>query len=171
MHAALLIVLLSLPCDLPLPHQVGQPWWTALKKLALDAEIVGPREHWLDDFRSEVGYVRRHWQELRHAPPLSDCSLLPPYWQVVEARRFSEVYERNFQARLRIELYRQEELAAAIEENRHLRETWDWLATATQETESWAWRRLALEHLRDRDPEGYYAGRFPPAVPVWRFER
>src|SRR5947209_6156782 len=73
----LVALLLLAPTPPSVPSHAPEPLWQALKQVALELEVVGPHERWANDFRSELGYVRRHWRELAQAPPLADCSRLP----------------------------------------------------------------------------------------------
>ncbi len=70
--------LLLSPVELPAPHHASPACWQALKWIAERWEITGPHERWIDDFQSEVRYVRRHLRELRDAPSLAECAWLPP---------------------------------------------------------------------------------------------
>src|SRR6202030_1683077 len=94
----------------PVPQHVPPAMWEPLKRIALRLEIVGAHERWIDDYRSELGYVRRHWRELAQAPTLLDCQFLPDALVVKECRNFSRGFERMLEARSQVVLYRQEAL-------------------------------------------------------------
>jgi hypothetical protein len=166
-----ILVLLLSPVAPPVPHQAPPPAWDALKRVALQLEVVGPHERWIDDFRSEVDYCRRHFQELVYAPPLSDCERLPPLYLARECTCFSSGYQRYLELRRQVCLYREEELSEALHEAQELCIVWGLVETAASTSQSWASRRRALLELRDRlGPEAYYAGNLPPCVPLWRYE-
>jgi hypothetical protein len=153
------------------PHHVPSGMWRSLKRLALDLELVGPTERWIDDFRSELNYVRRHARELQVAPPLDDVVSLPPSSVSRESRCFNLNYQRNLELRRNVALHRQDELDEALQEARHLSTIWALVDTAACPTQSWVCRRMALLRLREMiGPEAYYTGAIPPCVPLWRFE-
>src|SRR5947209_18014043 len=102
------VLLVVSPFTAPAPHRAPDAVWRPLKKLALHLEIAGPHERWIDDYRSELGYVRRHWRELAEAPPLSDCQFLPDAIIAKECRNFNRTFERMLEARSQTVLYRQE---------------------------------------------------------------
>jgi len=155
----------------PVPQHAPQTLWRPLKSLALHLEIVGPHERWIDDYRSELGYVRRHWRELAEAPPLSDCQFLPDAIIVKECRNFNRTFERMLEARSQTVLCRQEAFREMLCETHRLGDIWGLLETATSANQSWVCRRRALTQLRTKlGPEAYYSGSLPPSVPLWRFE-
>src|SRR5207244_10589515 len=88
------VLLILSPVVPPVPHHASDALWKPLKRIALVLEIVGPHERWIDDYRSELGYVRRHWRELAHAPALSDCQNLPEAGIVKECRHLNHTYQR-----------------------------------------------------------------------------
>jgi hypothetical protein len=165
---ALLIVS---PVEMPVPHRAPGPAWQALKRVALQLEVVGPHERWIDDYRSEVGYVRRHWRELLAAPPLADSLSLPSAGTMQEWRCFNLGYQRTLELRLPLCLHREDELRAALREAQQLYEIWTLVDTATCPAKSWVCRRRGLEQLRELiGLDAYYTGTLPPFVPLWRFQ-
>jgi hypothetical protein len=164
------LALVFSPIDLPRPQHAPAAFWKELKALAMHLEIVGPHERWIDDWRSEVGYVRRHWQELATAPPLADAARFPDPAIVKECRNFNRAYERLLEARIDA-LHDQEKMLQALRETHTLGHVWALLETATSENQSWVCRRRSLMYLREiLQPEAYYAGKLPPAAPLHRFE-
>ena len=171
MWDTVILLLLLAPIAPPVPHRAPEPLWQALKRAGLQLEVVGPHERWIDDFRSEVDYVRRHWHELAFAPPLSDCDRLPPLYLARECTCFASGYQHCLELRRQLSLHREEELAATLREAQDLAAVWALVETAACPNQSWAARRRALMNLRERlGPEAYYAGDLPPCVPLWRFE-
>jgi hypothetical protein len=139
--------------------------------VALRLEVVGPHERWVDDFHSELCYVRRHWRALTSAPPLCDGDRLPPLPIIKQCRDFNHAYQRCLDLRRQVLLYREAELTGALDEARRLCCVWSLMETAACPTQSWAYRRRALLALREQlGPEAYYSGEMPPCVPLWRFQ-
>jgi hypothetical protein len=168
----LLTALLILSPVVPaVPHHVPSGLWQSLKRMALRMEVVGPDERWIDDYRSELNYVRRHARDLSGAPPLGDACSLPPAAVSRESRCFNLNYQRNLELRRNLALHRQEELDESLQEAKHLASIWALVDTAACSSQSWVCRRLALMRLREMlGPEAYYAGAIPPCAPFWRFE-
>jgi len=168
----LLTALLILSPVVPtMPHHVPGAMWQSLKRIALRTEVVGPDERWIDDYRSELNYVRRHTRELREAPSLGDALSLPPSSVSREGRCFNLNYQRNLELRRNLALHRQEELDEALQDAKHLATIWALVDTAACSSQSWVCRRMALMRLREMlGPDAYYSGTIPPYVPLWRFE-
>ena len=168
----LLTALLILsPITPPVPHKAPAPAWQALKRVALRLEVVGPGELWIDDYRSEVGYVRTHWRELADAPPLADAYWLPPAAVAREWRCFNLRYQQGVQQRRAAEAHHREEWSDALQEAEQICEILFLVETAASPNKSWVCRRQALRQLRELlGPEAYAAGRLPPCVPLWRFQ-
>jgi hypothetical protein len=165
------VILVVSPILPPVPHRAPDTMWRPLKKLALQLEIVGPHERWIEDYRSELGYVRRHWQELAHAPALADAQRFPDPQVVKHARCFNRSYQRMMETRSQVALYRQDNFREILCETQRLGDIWGLLETATCPTQSWVCRRRALLQLCEKlGPEAYYAGTLPPSVPLWRFQ-
>jgi len=165
------VLLVVSPFTAPAPHRAPDAVWRPLKKLALHLEVVGPHERWIDDYRSELGYVRRHWRELADAPALADCERFPQPALIKECREFNRSYQRMLEARSQVVLYGQDAFRETLCETHRLGEIWGLLETATCPAQSWVCRRRALLQLRERlGPEAYYAGTLPPSVPLWRFQ-
>jgi hypothetical protein len=170
MWEAYTLLLLLSPIDLPTPHRAAEPRWLALKRIALQLEVVGPHERWVTDYRSEVRYVRRHLWELADAPPLADCWWLPSPNEIKECRCFNLGYQRSLEQRRMLRLHRHDELTEALRETQQLAEAWRLVDTASCASNSWVCRRRALARLREvLGPDAYYSGVMPPCVPLWRF--
>jgi hypothetical protein len=167
----LIVVLVLSPVDPSVPHRVPEPLWQALKRVALAMEVVGPHERWIEDFRSELGYVRRHSRELAGAPPLDDCLWMPPACVIRECRTLNLGYQQCLDMRRQVALHRQDELTEALAEARSLAEVWCLVEAASCSSKSWVCRRRALQRLQEvLGPDAYYNGQLPPCVPLWRFE-
>jgi hypothetical protein len=88
MWRIVVVLLVSSPREIPLPHHAPEPAWAALRAQAWDLELTGPHCQWVDDFRSEVAWVRRHARESIDWPPLHDVDRFPPRPAVLGWRRF-----------------------------------------------------------------------------------
>lgn len=157
------------PIDLSptVPHRAPEPYWKALQAAALQLEIVSPAERWIEDFRSEVNYVRRHARELRTAPPLDDCRLLPPRYVALIGHVMNLEHQHHLEARRRAELHHADGLDDALQAARQAGEVWELIDKATKEEGSWVCRRRSLAALRELlGPEAYYSGWRPPPVLV-----
>ena len=167
----LLVLLLILsPVELPAPHTVSEPYWEALKLLALNLELTGPRCPWVNDFMSEVRWVRRHYREAAECPPLSDCRRLPLDVPVRQMLDFNAAYRQNLEARRCVRRHEWDEITDALRETDRLREVWQCVADAVSEEQIWVCRRQALRHLKELiGEEAYNQGSLPPCIPIWRF--
>ena len=171
MWDALTLLLILSPVAPPVPHRAPEPLWRSLKRVALALEVVGPHERWIDDYRSEVAYVRLHWRELADAPGLADADWLPPPSVTRDCRCFNLRYQRFVELRARVQLHHRDEWEEVLREAQQLGETLCLVDAATCPTRSWVCRRQALEQLRERiGPERFYAHELPPCVPLWRFQ-
>lgn len=167
----LTVLLIVSPVAPPVPHRAPAPAWQALKRVAGQLEVVGPKERWIDDYCSEVSYVRGHWRELADAPSLADAEALPPAAVARDWRCFNLCYQQALQRRRAVELHRREELDDALHEAEQLGEVLYLVEAATCPARSWVCRRQALRQLRELlGPEAYAASELPPCVPLWRFQ-
>jgi hypothetical protein len=147
----------------------------ALQALALQWEILDPREvpyvlaqpgHWADD----LTLLRRRYQDLRGAPPLSDRMRFPEREVVSDMIAFNRAYRQNLDRRLAVETVRAWELEEAARETDYLYRVWDLVRDARCDYYEVTVRRQALQRLRDLvGAEAYYGG-LPPYVPLWRFQ-
>lgn len=162
-----LILILS-PVEIPVSAHAGPEDWQALKALSLTAELVGPHENWVPDFRSEVRYVRHHARALMDAPPLADAALLPPLEYTADAARIAEQHLARLEWHQFSTPHRSDWFAAAITEVRGRACVWESIRAASMTGHAWAHRRTALARVREvMGPEAYYAGRWPAPVPLW----
>ncbi|HLN29149.1 MAG TPA: hypothetical protein VK395_15475 [Gemmataceae bacterium] len=167
----LTLLLILSPVSPTVPHHASPPMWQSLKRVALLLEVVGPEERWIDDYQSELNYVRRHLRELTSAPALDDCLIFPSSLASREGRCFNLAYQRSLELRRNLFLHHQEELDEALQEAKHLARIWALVDAAGCQSQSWVCRRKALLHLRELlGPEAYYSGTIPPCAPLWRFE-
>ena len=165
------LVLVLSPFELPVPHRASEAYWQALKQVALDLELTGPRCPWINDFESEVRWVRKNWREASDCPPLSDGDRLPPASLIRQLLNTNCAYRQFLEARREVRRLDWDELTELLSETNRLREVWQCAADATSADHIWVCRRRALKRLRDLvGEEAYDAGSLPPCVPLWRFD-
>jgi hypothetical protein len=149
----------------------------AVQKLALKWEILDEREKRYvlarpEDFAADLKLLQRRYHELANAPPVSDCLRFPDRAVVSELLAFNRAYRQQMDARQAVELVHWWEFREAVQESDRLYQVWDNVRDARCDYYYVTVRRHALKKLRDTiGPEDYYAGRLPPHVPVWRFQR
>jgi hypothetical protein len=168
--AVLLALLLAPPEDRREPPVAGTAEaWAVLKHFALAEEVVGPHERWYS-WESEVAYVRRHYHELRGAPPLADVGRLPPPEAVRRALAFSRAYRCRMEQQARAaapwEWVWYDQTLGEARWTECVFETMLYAAAAP----SWAAQRRNLRQLRALvGEEAYAAGAWPPPAPLHRF--
>jgi hypothetical protein len=168
--AYVVLVLVLSPVEIPVSQRVSEPFWQALKQLASDCELTGPRCPWINDFESEMRWVRKNLRETVDCPPLADARRLPPATQIRQLVGFNSAYRQFLEARREVRRHEWDELTEIINETDRLREIWQAAADASSEDHIWVCRRRSLKRLKELIGEGAYeAGRLPPCVPLWRF--
>lgn len=171
MSAYLHVLLLLLCPAIPTPATATPEQWAALKQIALDLEVVGPRERWVPDFRSEVRYVRAAACDLADAPPIADAQRLPAADHAAGCCQFNEAFQRHLDAVALTSPADAERWRSAREETRRLGGIWADIGYAADDSfTTWMYRRRRLRCLREALGEAdYAAGRWPACVPVWAF--
>jgi hypothetical protein len=166
-----ILVLVLSPFELPAPHRASVSYWVALKRVAKDLELTGPRCPWINDFESEVRWVRKNWRDAVDCPPLTDCRRLADPSLTRKLLGFNGIYRQFLEARREIRRHEWDEITEVLGETDCLREIWQAAADATSEQHIWVRRRRALKRLRELIGEAAYdAGELPPCVPIWRFQ-
>jgi hypothetical protein len=149
----------------------------AIQKLALKWEILDPREVRYvltrpEDFAADLRLLQRRYHDLANAPPLHDCLRFPDRATVSEMLAFNRAYRQNMDTRQAVELVHWWQFREAVQEADRLYQIWDTVRDARCEYYYVTVRRHALKKLRETlGDESYYAGKLPPHVPVWRFQR
>jgi hypothetical protein len=175
----LALALLAAPPDTPEPPVPAEDWpalQTALQELAVELEILDPREVRYvltrpEDFETDLNLLRRRYHELADAPRLSDGGRFPDRNSVNEYLAFNRAYRRYLDARQPLEPDRTWQFREALRETDWLYQVWDAVRDARCEFYYVTVRRQALKRLRDLvGPDAYYNGELPPYVPVWRFQ-
>jgi hypothetical protein len=146
-----------------------------MQTLAVEWEILDPREVRYvlakrEDFSGDLALLRRRHAELADAPPAQDCCRFPERTAVNEFLAFNRAFRQHLDIRQPGEPARWWELRTALQETDYLYQVWDTVRDARCEYYYVTVRRQALKRLREMlGEEGYYSGRLPPYVPVWRF--
>ena len=176
----LAVAMLTSPPDAAEPNLSAERFAAvrpALQKLAVQWEILDPREVRYvltrpEDFPSDMKLLRRRYQELAGAPPLSDSYRFPDRAAVSELLAFNRSYRQQLDSRQSIELVRWWELREAVQEVDRLYAVWDTVRDARCDYYYVTVRHQALKKLRETVGEdAYWSGCLPPHVPVWRFAR
>jgi hypothetical protein len=174
----LAVALLTAPVDGSEPTpDVYASLSPTIQAVAIQWEILDPREVRYvltrsEDFASDLKLLRRRYQELANAPPVSDCQRFPDRATISDLLTFNRAYRQHLDSRLSVELVRWWELREAVQEADRLYQVWDTVRDARCDYYYVTVRRQALKRLRDTiGPEAYYGGNLPPHVPLWRFQR
>lgn len=175
----LAVALLTAPPETVDPVQTPEAYAgirPVMQRLALQWEILDPQElpYLLvrpEDFFSDLNLLRRRYEELADAPPLSDAQRFPAIETITEYLTRNRAFKQTLEIRSSCDLHKSWEARATIQETDHLYQIWDSVRDARCEYFYISVRRQALKRVRDTvGPATYYAGKLPPAVPLWRFE-
>lgn len=142
--------------------------------LAVENEIMDAREctyvlggdQWRTNWADDVNALRQRWHDLRGVPPSYDMNRLPDSGTVSDYLTFNRAYREQVDNGA----IRTDEKCEILREIDNLYNFWDSVRTAKNDGYYVQVRRYAIKHLRDSiGEEDYYAGAFPPYVPLWRF--
>lgn len=171
--AALLTTAPDLACPLDLGAlELLRP---ALMQLALDAELVDPREEPLlqaqsRDVAGDVRVLQNRWQELLLAPHLEECQRFPSRSVINELLSFNRAYRNDLLTRMNLDTLHAEELRSAVQETDQLHRLWNLLRDARCEFYYVTVRRQSLRQFRDLvGCVAFDRGQLPPHVPFWHF--
>jgi hypothetical protein len=131
-------------------------------------EIWRRADSWNDDYAGEVYWCRARWQQAQLSPPLEHSGQLPN-----EDDAWAKYQFANTQVHLLetwASVYPQRNLHLAIPEARRQRHAWQLIKTATNSCELKCARRIAMMELGGLIGwQDFYAGRWPPHVPLYLF--
>ena len=152
------LALISLPISYS-PATAPKPFWDSLKRVSLRLEIVGTHESWATHYGQELGYCRRHLEELRDAPRLSSSLI----FQRTETMLAWLTHRRDYLHHRRyLCLYQWDAYCDELQEVDKIIRVWDMARQTQQETHSFGQRRRALaELLRVLGPKAFYSGELP----------
>lgn len=179
----LAVTLLTAPVNTPEPTPCEDRWPAvrdAIHKTAVDWEIMDPREtRYLmacrDDFDADLNLLRKRYIELKDAPRLSDCKLLPDRKTVNDLITFNRAFRKHLEEKLVWEQDRADVYNEAIRETDVCYRQWDAMRDAQCDFYYVTVRRAALlkaKELWGKDAKGeynYLRTEYPPYVPDWRF--
>jgi hypothetical protein len=159
---------------LPLEPSVGREAppeaWQALKDVAEAIEVVGPHEHWHDDFGCELAYVRSRWQDVWDAPRVAEGLRFPHPKVASGCLDLNQDLQRHLNAR-RAAVGWCPVLDRVLADTQRLWRLWYLAASAADTSWSWAARRSNLKALRrELGEEAFGNGTLPPPVPLHRFQ-
>jgi hypothetical protein len=149
---------------------------TALQNLAVDWEILDPREVRYvlarpEDLVSDVNLLRRRYADLADAPAVVDCQRFPERAVVNDLLAFNRTYRQQLDARQPADPTRWWELRKVLQETDQLYQVWDTVRDARCEYYYVTVRRQALKRLHETiGDDAYFTGQLPPPVPLWRFQ-
>lgn len=161
--------------DVPESPERLQVYRPSILALAMDAEILDPREKGFvlgHDPVGDLGMLRNRFDELRNAPRLDEVERFPARTHANEVLAANRAYRNELTARLNIDLFHAGELREAVVEVDQLYQVWDTVRDARCDYYYVTVRRQALRTLRDLIGEAaYYRGEMPPPLPVWHLPR
>lgn len=146
-----------------------------VQALALEQEILDPREARYilvrpEEFQADLNLLRRRFQELAGAPPLSDSWRFPDRSTINEFLAFNRAYRQHVDVRQPLEPAHWWRYQEVLQDTDQLYQVWDTVRDARCEYYYIAVRRQALKKLREMlGDDAYYRGELPPYVPLWRF--
>jgi DNA-directed RNA polymerase specialized sigma24 family protein len=118
---------------------------------------------------SKCRWARRHYWACLEAPSVYDMAVLPPRAAVQEQQRFSCGYREFLNKEWAICPWHRAAVEEALGDLDAIDKAWAIMEEIYRATWS-ATQREALKKLRNIvGPEAYYAGAWPPPVPLWRF--
>lgn len=171
------LALLATPPDLmelPEAAKLHRPLAPALRTLALNWELLDPRELGYvlaeaDDFASDLKLLQGRFQDLRAAPRLAEALRFPGRDMAGDLLAFNRTYRESLTNRLALDMIHGDELRAAVTETDFLYRVWDMVRDARCDYYYITYRRQALKQLRELvGPQAFYSGQLPPHVPLWR---
>lgn len=148
-----------------------------IQSLCLHEELIDPRETRYilahpENFEADLGLLLNRWSSLYGIPKLLNLEQLPSQAYCELQRELADAYLSHINARRLVDIVNAEFYSEAASQANRLLDIW----TAARDAQSsWSYvpqRRHTLAHLKDLlGPEDFHAGRFPPAAPIWLFER
>jgi hypothetical protein len=180
LNYALAVALLTGPmeaAEMPVAAEEYVTVQATLQALAISWEILDPREVRYvlarsDDFGADLKLLRRRYDDLLDAPPLSDGLRFPDRCVVNELLAFNRAYRQHLDSRQALDATFLWELHEALQEADRLYQVWDTIRDARCDYYYVTVRRQALKKLRELlGMPAYYSGDLPPHVPIWRFAR
>lgn len=159
--------------EIPPALAAAEPFRSAVQALAVEWEILDPREkRWVmtqaEDVATDLRMLRRRYTELADAPLAIDVLRFPDKETLSSCLSFNRAYRRNLEGQWTPgHEYEQSQALAEVD---HLYTIWDYARDARVDFFSITVRRTALKGLREAiGPEAYARGELPCHVPLHRF--
>lgn len=148
----------------------------ALRETAVELELLSrdsipgyfrfPRE-----FYSDLSIMRNRYRDKLRFPSIREADMLPAASVIREALNFNRGFQQHLQSQILIESGENKALyEVVLEETIELYKVW----FAMEQAKTYLWnpneRHRALYQLKSMlGDHDYYAGKWPPCVPKWRF--
>jgi len=172
--AAALLIAPPGSAEPPMSAEDWPTFQTAIHKLAIEWELLDPRETRyvmgrFEDYSTDLNLLRRRYQDLAGAPRLYDSFRLPDRRIAAEMLTFNRSFRQMLDNRQFVDTDRSMEYRSALRETDQLFQVWDGIRDARCEFYYVFVRRLAMKRIRDAiGPEAWANGGIPPAIPQWR---
>jgi hypothetical protein len=147
-------------------EQATPQFRTAFRQVALDNEVLDPRETYLNDFQEMVGTVQWRWGRLSEAPPLAAAWVLPSYTELNDAIALNRAYYRQLSDGLALNHDRYDLIREAMAEADELYAVYDAARDARCDYYFVSVKRAGLKRLVELTGS---VGPLPPPLPLWRF--
>jgi hypothetical protein len=141
-------------------------------------EVMDPREaryifHKQEDFVGDMRMITNRMIDLKDAPYVHECYLLPERVFINELLLRNREYLQYLDEAINKVWIRDPIYAATKEETNYLYKLWDNARDARCDYYYIHVRRQALKYVKTEldkiDPTWYFSGKMPPHVPLWRF--
>lgn len=146
---------------------------TALRELAIELEIMDPRDSSFTDpqqFIPDLDYLKTTRVELADAPLLLYADKLPRSAMALRLKEFNVLYRNNLEKRIPWERDREWLIRTCIDEARELWAVWDNIHDAGNVHVYVNHRRRCLKRVMEYvGRDAFYRGELPDFVPTWRF--
>ncbi len=143
--------------------------------LALDSEILDPREHSFlltQDPNTDLEMLRGRNEEFLSYPQLGECNRYPTRKTLNDFLALNRSFRNDLNKRLEVDLFHADVIREAIVETDQLYQVWDTVRDAQCDYYYVTVRRQSLKLLRDLiGAEAFYSGYLPPNIPVWHLPR
>jgi len=136
-------------------------------------ELLDPREcHYTFrrpcDFAADSRMILQRSEDLCKAPHLCDVQFLPSTEECSQASAWHWAYRQHVESRRAFDLRHWGLHSHCLAEAHRLGEIWEAITSAKRAENYVTYRRRQLANLKEFiGDEDYYAGRFPPATPIW----
>lgn len=167
--------LLTSPPEAPRCSGAAEVLGASLLTLAVDLEILDPRETsflFVNDCAGDCAMLAGRARDMNRMPALDEGLRFPDRRTVNDFLALNRAYRNQLTSRLAFDLVHAEELRTAILETDQLYQIWDAVRDARCEYYYVPVRRQSLQLLRDLvGADAFVTGALPPHVPLWQIPR